>query len=194
MASNSKKRRRSPRKAKAKTKAPAVMGRPPYEPTKHDRHMVRQMAALGINHAIIGRALSVPCSDVTLRVHFREELDAGRPRWMHNIAEMLFTHLNGRPAQYDSKGKLMRKELDPKEGTAIFLSKVTLGLREKVDMTDRDGRPLVTEDMLVGLPEDEQEQLIVLLRKARAAHAAQVDASDSDARRYETLPVANKAN
>jgi len=52
--------------------------RPPHQPTKVDRDTVSVMVAGGIAQVDIARARGI--STVTLRKHYREELDAGTAR------------------------------------------------------------------------------------------------------------------
>src|SRR5437016_5084356 len=116
-------------------------GRPAYEPTPEDRRLVSVMAAHGINHTVIGKALSTPCSDVTLRKHFAPELASARSVYKGKVAAALHMHLMGRPAQFtparfDAKGKLthepklISEEIRPNPTIAIFQAKVVLGQKE----------------------------------------------------------------
>lgn len=52
-----------------------VPGRPPYEPSAADRELVRDMVVVGVDQARIAAVLKI--DPVTLRKHFRDELDLG---------------------------------------------------------------------------------------------------------------------
>ena|SRR5215469_9438302 len=51
-------------------------GRPTYQPTPEDRHVVRSMAAAGFQEALIARVLSIAV--MTLRKHYPLDLKNGR--------------------------------------------------------------------------------------------------------------------
>ncbi len=64
-------------------------GRKPYEPTEKDRKTVEAMTACGMTNDDIGAVIGV--SDVTLRKHFRTELDLGMIRANAKVAATLFS-------------------------------------------------------------------------------------------------------
>jgi hypothetical protein len=66
------------------------MSRPPFQPTEQHRKTVRAMAAYGIHQDDIGRVIGV--SHVTLRKHFKEELDLAASEANAKVAEALFTN------------------------------------------------------------------------------------------------------
>lgn len=91
-------------------------GRPPFKPAKGDHAMVEGLASFGVPHDKI--AAYIGCSHVTLRKHFREELDRGKLRANLQVMQSLY-----------------RKAISPKlcQATvtaAIFWLKVKAGWRE----------------------------------------------------------------
>lgn len=66
-----------------------------YHPTKEQRHLVKVMAGMGIPEetmvsAILNPATGKPISPVTLRAHFREELDQGFVQANAQVGASLF--------------------------------------------------------------------------------------------------------
>lgn len=67
----------------------ARAGRPAYEATEKDRKTVEAMVACGMPHDDIGKVIG--CSDVSLRKHFRNEINTGAARANAKVAATLFT-------------------------------------------------------------------------------------------------------
>lgn len=80
-------------KKKAKAKAPKPPrekkkpGPPPHEPTQQQRGQVEMLAAYGIKQDDIAKLIGV--SDVTLRQHYRAELDLGAAKVTAQVANAL---------------------------------------------------------------------------------------------------------
>ena len=62
-----------------------------------------------------------------------------------------------------------------------------MGQRERLELTDRDGRPLITEEMYAALSPEEQQSFNKMMRKMSAHVAALLDAADPDTDRYAGL-------
>ena len=60
---------------KLKTVKPKGRGRPAYAPTDADRELVRDMVVVGVDQVRIAAVLKI--DPVTLRTHFRDELNLG---------------------------------------------------------------------------------------------------------------------
>ncbi|WP_244424588.1 hypothetical protein [Methylobacterium nodulans] len=69
------------------------LGRRPYEPTAENRKMVQAMVSYGIRQEEIATALGI--STVTLRKHFRRELDVGETLANAAVANALFKAATG---------------------------------------------------------------------------------------------------
>ena len=70
-------------------------GRPEFEPTDEQRKLVDQLAGYGIPEPDIAKLVinpqtKEPISPMTLRKHFREELDTGHVRANQTVAGALF--------------------------------------------------------------------------------------------------------
>jgi hypothetical protein len=65
------------------------MPRPPLNPSKEQRDIVKSMAAMGIPQEDIGRKIGIR-SPKTLRKHFREELGLGATEANYKVAKTLF--------------------------------------------------------------------------------------------------------
>lgn len=110
---------------------PNLGGRPAFEPTDDQRKMVEAMSSVGIIQTQIAQVLGI--SDVTLRKHFREELDNAEIKANAKVAANLF-----RQATKD----------DPRSITAaIFWTKTRLGWKDttKLEHTGENGQPLKLE-------------------------------------------------
>lgn len=108
----------------------ARTGRPPYQPTERDRDTVKVMVAAGIEHANIARCLRI--AQMTLRKHFREEIDTSAERANAQVAGVLF--------------KRATNPSDPSGVTAaIWWTKTRMGWKEKNEtaITGADGKELI---------------------------------------------------
>ena len=63
-------------------------GHPSHKPAEQTRRTVETMSGLGVPHEDIG--LSIGVSDVTLRKHYRAELDTGRIKANSAVAQSLY--------------------------------------------------------------------------------------------------------
>lgn len=80
-------------------------GRPEFEPTEVDRKLVGELAGFGIPEADIARRVINPATDeaispVTLRKHFRDELDVGHIRANEQVAGALFKNATTKTETY----------------------------------------------------------------------------------------------
>lgn len=100
----------------------AKQGKPPHEPTKAMRELVKMHAMVGTPQSIIADILEI--DDKTLRKYYRRELD-------------LATH----QANAQIGGALFNKAVKGDTAAAIFWLKTRAGFREQkepVDMEDGD--------------------------------------------------------
>ena len=98
----------------APDEGPDKGGRPPHAPTPELRRQVETMAGYGIPAADI--CLSVGVSPMTLRKHYRHELDIGHVKANSAVAQSLFKKATGDGAQCVT--------------AAIFWAKTRMGWRE----------------------------------------------------------------
>jgi len=92
------------------------VGRPPHKPTPELRRQVETMAGYGIPAADI--CLSVGVSPMTLRKHYRHELDIGHVKANSAVAQSLFKKATGDGAQCVT--------------AAIFWAKTRMGWHETI--------------------------------------------------------------
>lgn len=71
-------------------------GRPPHEPTEATRKQVETMAGFGVPAKDIGQTLGI--SDVTLRKHYRDEIDLGTIKANSAVAQSLYKKALGEGA------------------------------------------------------------------------------------------------
>lgn len=99
-----------------------------HEPTDRSRQVVETASGLGIPQKFIAilaaSAAASPCSENTLRIHYQEELDAGKAKAIFAVAKTLFDRA--------TTGKDL--------GAAIFYLKAQAGWREKHVLDDADTR------------------------------------------------------
>lgn len=141
-------------------------GRPRYQPADADRRMVETMASFRIPHDDIAKALSRPCDAKTLRLHFREELDRAEPQYKAGVARAVNLHLFGRRAEYDEQGRLVREEIKPHVGMAMFQARVVLGQKEVVRVEH-----ILTPEALKVLDDDELSTFTRIFEKILAAQS-----------------------
>lgn len=101
-----------------------------FDEARNER--VRKMAAVGVPNIQIARIEGIDVA--TLRKYYGEAADQGFITANVNIGRSIYDQAVGRPAEYDSQGRLIREELAPDKSCAIFLSKARLGLRETAAM------------------------------------------------------------
>ena len=131
-----------------------------YKPTSLARRLVLEMAARDIPIKHIGLALTPPVSDMMVVRNFRSELAVGRSMFECRIYNALSDFAEGRPAEYDSKGRLIRSELKPNLTMALYLHKQVFCMRQAG--ADRFLKSFNLEILDV----EELEQLRAILQKA----------------------------
>lgn len=107
-------------------------GRPPHKPTAETRKQVESMAGFGIPEKDIGRSIGI--SDVTLRKHYREELDMGTVKANSAVAQSLYKKATGDGASSVT--------------AAIFWLKTRAGWKETFvnEHSGPDGGPIEVSD------------------------------------------------
>ena len=70
-----------------------VPGKPSFKPTRKDRSLVTEMASCGTPQEAIARAVGI--SHVTLRKHFRPELDVAADQANFRVAQFMFGTIIG---------------------------------------------------------------------------------------------------
>ena len=107
-----------------------------YEPTPKDRSSVETMAAFGIPHVEIAKAIMV--APHTLRKYFREELDSAATKANAAVAKSLFlnaTERNNVTAQiFWLKARAGWKDRDPTEGLVLNAGPVDLSVYSDDDL------------------------------------------------------------
>ena len=155
-------------------KRKAGPGRYRFAPTDQEREQVRSLAGYGIPQAQICKLISRPIAVSTLRHAFRDELDAGLAQANSAVAQSLYQQAVGMPAQYDEKGKLVRKELDRVPSCGIFWAKARMGWRDvnvtRLEGTGKGGAILHQHD-LQHLSDDDLRSLEAIHDKLEAARA-----------------------
>jgi hypothetical protein len=69
------------------------MSRPSYQPTDEQREMVSRLTGLLVSEEQIARDwMKPPCSVMTLRKHFRDELKYGRQRLASQLKDAMLVH------------------------------------------------------------------------------------------------------
>jgi hypothetical protein len=118
-------------------------GMPRFEPSPEQRKVVQQMASFGVPHrdialVIVNPRTECPIDDVTLRKHFRRELDIGHVLANNEVVKSLF--------EQAKKGNVT---------AAIWWTKARLGWRETTvqQFLDHDGNPVGPSLTLVGRPD-----------------------------------------
>ena len=99
-----------------------------FEPTQALRRQVESLSAFGVPQDDICRMIFNPRTGrpiglKTLRKHFRQELDSGAAQATAKVVESLYRQAVGSPAQYDSRGRLVRAERPPVLSAAIYWMK-----------------------------------------------------------------------
>jgi hypothetical protein len=100
---------------------PKVMGRTPYQPTDVNRGEVRVLATIGYTQEQIASYLGI--AKMTLTKHFRAELDRAAMAVLAQCVTNVIMLANGRPAEYDARGNLIRTEIPVSLGANAFLLK-----------------------------------------------------------------------
>ena len=108
-------------------------GRPEHVPTQKDREIVSFASAIGTPQATIGRLIGI--SHVTLRVHYRDELDLGMARANISVGRNLYRIATGNSPQAAP--------------AAMFWMKTRAGWKETVrqENTGPDGGPIEFKGM-----------------------------------------------
>ena len=110
-------------------------GRPEHVPTQKDREIVSFASAIGTPQETIGRLIGI--SHVTLREHYRDELDLGMARANICVGRNLYRIATGNSPQAAPAG--------------MFWMKTRAGWRETVrqENTGPNGGPIETETKLI---------------------------------------------
>lgn len=118
-------------------------GRPPFEPTDEDRHLVRKLAGYGLTHDEISAVIINPQTDKsldddTLRKHFPDELREGKAETRTKVARTAY--------QMAVSGET--------PAMTMFWLKTQCGWREtdRHELTGADGKDLTAQTIVV-LPE-----------------------------------------
>lgn len=135
-----KKRKPSKTSPKPAEKPKRGRGRPEdtgFKPTDEMRNLVKAMAGYRIPHdeirlLIISPTSRKPISEITLRKHFRDELDQGYANLKVRIMAATVRNALGETEQGPNGQTRVVKEGNVT--AQIWLGKVLLGLREKVDV------------------------------------------------------------
>jgi len=103
-------------------------GRPEHVPTQKDREIVSFASAIGTPQETIGRLIGI--SHVTLREHYRDELDLGMARANISVGRNLYRIATGNSPQAAP--------------AAMFWMKTRAGWKETVrkENTGPDGAPI----------------------------------------------------
>lgn len=110
------------------------MGRPSHQPTDETRERVKTLAGYGIPHDDIARLIGV--SDVTMRKHYRAELDVGHAA-----------------ASAEVIGALYKNVMRGDTTAAIWWTKVRCGWRA-AENSDQSGGNTVVFNTVVEKPSD----------------------------------------
>jgi hypothetical protein len=110
-------------------------GRPEHVPTQKDREIVSFASAIGTPQETIGRLIGI--SHVTLREHYRDELDLGMARANISVGRNLYRIAMGNSPQAAPAG--------------MFWMKTRAGWREtaRQENTGPDGAPIETKTMII---------------------------------------------
>lgn len=149
-----------------------------FEPTDEMRRQVETLSGFGMTHdeircLVMNPATGRRITEETLVNHFRAELDNGVAKADAQALDSLFRHVTGRAAQYDSAGRLLREELKPSLGAAIFWVKVRRRWRERVDV-NMTNEPSLDLSKLTAKELDDYECLV-----RKAAPTDVLDAADA---------------
>lgn len=134
-----------------KTITKARRGRPPFVPSAKDRERAKLMSACGVSHLaiarLIGEQVGVGVSPVTLRKHFRKELQAGADDF-----EVLV------------KSKFVQNIRRGAQASVIFALKTKFGYSERA--------PVVRPPQDVGLGQVTHEEALIAMEVEDAASAS----------------------
>lgn len=114
-----------------------------WRPSDFQRGQVSALAIIGRPQEEISRIVGI--DQKTLRLHCRDQLDDAHPAFVGRLFNCLVDQAFGRPAEYDTKGKLLREAVAPNVAAGIFLMKITgkrYGLTERVEVGGEDGQPV----------------------------------------------------
>jgi hypothetical protein len=138
-------------------------GRPPYEPTAKDRDMVQAMTSYGIPQEEIATVVGI--SAVTLRKHFRRELDVGATMANAAVAQSLFNSATGKGPQ--------------KVTAQIFWLKTRAGWKEPPrEVSGPNGGPITTATIDLKRLSDEQLKALELVFGDLAGEPGRDDGGD----------------
>lgn len=110
------------------TERTGKVGKPPYVPTDKDRLTVKVMVAGGILHTAIAGVLGI--SHVTLRKHFRREIDNGKAEVDAQVVASLITMAVG---QKPAPG---RQAIAPNHHSAKWYTQARMGWMERIAVVD----------------------------------------------------------
>lgn len=115
-------------------------GKPLYVPTDKDRLTVRVMVAGGILHNAIADVLGI--SHVTLRKHFRREIDTASAEIGAQVVSSLITMAIGRPGRPETENAPAQPAIPPNFNAAKWYSQARMGWTETIKVDD--GKPADT--------------------------------------------------
>jgi hypothetical protein len=119
-------------KAKANTSNTSRSESPKrYRPTPRQRRLVLGLSSHGVGDKEINDIVDPACSRQMFTSAYKDQLACGRARFKCLIIQTLMMHLVGRPAEYDGRGRLLRRAVRPSARVAIFLAKSILGWGSK---------------------------------------------------------------
>lgn len=134
-----------------KPRKPGQAGYPAFEPTAHQRALVKALAVGGytqdeirkvIRNPVSGQAISKP----TLELHFRAELDGAFEEQAALVISSFMRKCTGARAVVDPEtGAIIQAEVQPDSKCQIFFLSARLknkGWSTRIEHTGKDGAPL----------------------------------------------------
>lgn len=119
----------------AAAEPPKKRGKKPFAPTEDDRRIAEVALGMGLTQGetcqlILNPRTKKPIDEKTLRLHFEAEILAAEAKMHFRAARSLAILIEGRPAQYDAKGNLVRAEISISPAMVAFYHKTRRGWSE----------------------------------------------------------------